>query len=918
MSKKPSPPVLSRRGFFITVCRMRSKRSLVACSIMLALAMLPVPAKSVERISWLVITAPGCESAVADLVKHRQNQGETVKSVKLTDIFASSPAGTPVYWQLWNYLNDNYKSMNLSQVLFVGDTNDIPMAKLYEEDYTDKQTNPRTTYTDVFYQMLGINWDKDKDGRLGEPTHDAIVFSPTIAFGRIPFSDPTIVAQVCKSIIGYDNSPYRKSILQAGSIYLYDKEDGDPSNTFTDGADMTEVIWKDTLQPHGFNRATMYEAEGLRPKNKPMPKSDKDLNQVNLMNYLTGMDFGMVNILAHGTPDRLNRRVWYPDENNDGVPQSSEIKHPELISADRLYGKTIRSSIVIATACSTANIAGGAETLATAMLKQGAGAYIGATTVNYFTPSWSKPSDGGNQTITYNLTKYYCEGESLGWAMARTMKQFYNEFSNKPYWSQIWASNVYSFILLGDPAMRLEPLQPKAAMPMTFNPPSLTIPAGDKDQTTLTFGIQSSKYELSLDYQSSQDGISVTFVKPNPLPNEQVTVIVSVTRNTQPKNYTIEINCASKTFEGHATLGIQVTAPRAGYTEVELLPDYIYAQQDQEFWVDLVIKPGQPVMSLSGSLQYDPTVLQLVDKRLGDFSTFDYMCVDWQVVPAPDKNRILFSFFRNNDRIGATSTDIAFSFCFRGKKESISDLIASPLDIKTPQQKSHIIAGNPSSRVKIHPQGMFLKVSSKTVNGDERVIQLTGTASPNQQLTINDELINMSTDGKFSKTYTLTRFKNEFVIKVDNIQVDVSGKILLDRALLFRKVVLWSSRKELAFRIGSKNAWNNGDCSKLDVEPQIISGSTMVPWRYISEQLGFKVSFNASTKQITAKRNGTTIVMTIGKTSATVNGASVTLSVAPVSKSGSTLVPLRFVGEAVGAEVGWKPQYQLATVFSPK
>lgn len=894
----------------------------MVAAIMLAAAALPGRTAGQEKVTWLVIAAPNCDTAVSDLVKHRQNQGESVKVVKVTDIISQSglPKNSPVYKKIWDYLNINYKEMELDYCLLVGNDTDIPMPKLYPADNQDNfsPTDPHPLYSDFYYQCLGIDWDKDKDGRLGEPKNDSITINPTISVGRIPFSEPVLIDKICQAIVGYDTSPYRRSIAQAGSMYLYDRELGDPYSTFTDGSDMMEKIWGDILLRAKFLRKTLYEEDGLRPKNKPLPKYDRALDSQNLIDIITNQDFGMLNILAHGETDRVNRKVWYNDENNNGIPDKNEIKMPELLSADQIIGKTVRTSVVISTACSTGSISGGTESLGTAFMRQGASAFIGATAMNYFMPSWKEPEDGGNQTITYNLTKHYCNGESLGWSLARTMKEFYSSFATKQLWADKWAQNVYSFILLGDPAMRLEPIQPKMNMPMNFDPPSLTIPAGEKDQVKLSFGIQSSRNELSLSY-SANPAFTVTFSVVNPLPGQTVNVIVSVPRSMIPGNYEIEISCLSSSHKGKSSFGVKILPPESGPTEIIMQPEYVYAVPKQEFWVDIIIKPTQPVRSMSGKIFYDSTLLELVDKRLGDFATFDYLCPEWQVVDLQYQNQISFSFFRNSG-IGATSTDVAVSLCFRGKKESTSDIYGLSFDIKTPANKSQIITGNPSTRVKVHPQGLSLTVSSKPTPGNDRQATLYGSTKPNQQLTIDGQLVTTASDGKFSKVVNLSRFKNDFVVMVNNQSVNpVDGTLVLDRVVIVRKLVIWPSRKELAFVIGSKNVWNNGNCSdKLNSEPLIISGSTMVPWRYISEQLGFIVGYDVKTKKITANKNGTSITMTVGQKNATVNGKQMTMQVPPTVRNGTTYVPLRFVGDSINAGIKWLPESKTALIYSPK
>lgn len=922
-------PVLSWQGFFITLEKMRLKIVLLTIFVLLATSAIPLPIMSTERISYIVIVAPGCETSVSELVKHRQNQGENVKVIKSRDILENSGNTTPGYKTIWNYLNSNQKPMGFTNTLLVGDVYDIPMPKLYPEDNIDQPSlNPigneihyGPMYSDFYYQVLGIDWDKDNDGRLGEPSDDGIVPIPTISVGRIPFSEPIVVKKICDKIISYDNSSLRKSVLQAASIYLYDKEDNDPTNVFTDGADMMEVIWNDILQKKGFgNRKTLYEAEGFRPKGSPKPRFDKELNSSNLLGMLTDFEFGLVSILAHGETDKVNRKIWYSDENGNGYPDGAEIKRPDLLTAEQVFGKQIKASVVVSTACSSANIVGGAASLGSTMLRQGAAAYIGATAINYFIPGWKRPDEGGNQTITYNLTKHYCEGETLGWSLARTMKEFYTTFSGTKAWSKRWTQNVYSYILLGDPLMRLDPLEKKSVMPMSFKPSTITFQAGDKGQTTLVFGIANSKDEIILE-TIADPRFSVTFFNQYPLySSQQVLIQVSAPKTMQVGRYQVEISCNSRTYFGKASFSVEITEPVSGFTELKLSPEYVYAKPNQEFWVDLIVKPTQPIMSISGILQYDPSLIELVDKRLGDFSTFDYSCPQWQVVDNKQTKQITFSFFRNNEKLGATSPDVAFSFCFKGKKESISDLVGISFDVKSPEKKNHIIPNGTASRIKIHPQGLHLSVSSKPNPANDRQVTLSGTAPLDQLLTIDGiGVIRLNSDGKFSVPIDLRRFKNDIVFKVSNLGSYGGVQAPIDRILLFRKTVFWPSRKELAFKIGSKIVWKNGQCANgLTVEPQVMKGSTMVPWRYISEEFGFKVDYNNTTKKITAKRNGTTIEMVIEQKQAYVNGVPKMMSVPPTAKSGTTLVPLRFVSESIGAETGWISSANVATVFFPK
>ena len=91
----------------------------------------------------------------------------------------------------------------------------------------------------------------------------------------------------------------------------------------------------------------------------------------------------------------------------------------------------------------------------------------------------------------------------------------------------------------------------------------------------------------------------------------------------------------------------------------------------------------------------------------------------------------------------------------------------------------------------------------------------------------------------------------------------------------------------------------------LDVPPQMINGRAMVPMRAIFEALGATVNWSESTRTVTGTKGNTSIILVINNTTAIVNGQPVTLEQPAVTINSRTLVPLRFVGEALGVQVNW-------------
>lgn len=100
----------------------------------------------------------------------------------------------------------------------------------------------------------------------------------------------------------------------------------------------------------------------------------------------------------------------------------------------------------------------------------------------------------------------------------------------------------------------------------------------------------------------------------------------------------------------------------------------------------------------------------------------------------------------------------------------------------------------------------------------------------------------------------------------------------------------------------------------LDVEPRRVNDRLLVPMRAIFEALGAEVFWDEATETVTGVRNGTTVVLKIGSSSATVNGREISIDTEPVIENGRTLVPVRFVAESLGAAVNWDEESKTAVI----
>ncbi|MDU4698167.1 MAG: N-acetylmuramoyl-L-alanine amidase family protein [Paenibacillus sp.] len=97
----------------------------------------------------------------------------------------------------------------------------------------------------------------------------------------------------------------------------------------------------------------------------------------------------------------------------------------------------------------------------------------------------------------------------------------------------------------------------------------------------------------------------------------------------------------------------------------------------------------------------------------------------------------------------------------------------------------------------------------------------------------------------------------------------------------------------------------------------IVGGNVMVPLRVVAEGLGYQVAWEKKSGTITISQEGTELKLTLGQTTATVGGQTVKLNSAPYLQEDSTLVPLRFVSEQMGMQVSWDNATKSAYLTSP-
>ena len=109
----------------------------------------------------------------------------------------------------------------------------------------------------------------------------------------------------------------------------------------------------------------------------------------------------------------------------------------------------------------------------------------------------------------------------------------------------------------------------------------------------------------------------------------------------------------------------------------------------------------------------------------------------------------------------------------------------------------------------------------------------------------------------------------------------------------------------ITLTIDSEVADNDGKEVLLVSPATIMDGRTLVPVRFVSEALGARVSWDSEERKVSISGDDMEIELRIDSNRAMVNGRVKILDSSPKIINNSTMVPIRFISEAMGSEVEW-------------
>lgn len=136
--------------------------------------------------------------------------------------------------------------------------------------------------------------------------------------------------------------------------------------------------------------------------------------------------------------------------------------------------------------------------------------------------------------------------------------------------------------------------------------------------------------------------------------------------------------------------------------------------------------------------------------------------------------------------------------------------------------------------------------------------------------------------------------------------------------LLMLVVLLWTLPGMGQASAASNSIFLDGQelTQPANAQAGLVNGSVMVPIRVISEGLGYEVGWEKQTGTVAIKQASRSLQLFIDNPNAVVDGSDVTLSAPPMLQGDTTLVPLRFIGEQMGLKVSWDNETKSAHLYS--
>jgi len=372
-------------------------------------------------------------------VSYKKNQGYNVKVVNIKEI-KEKTTGIDTPEKIRNWLIKNSQSDD-KYLILVGD----PIGK-YKLNSTEGDIPLRIAYpfshewiwnvpTLYYYSDLEGNWDKDKDGWYGEFNDDEIKLNPKFSVSLIPTSDINLISKIFNNIIEYENNYNIKStLLTMGDLFPVNMK-LEHGYICVDYSYLGEYL-KEKYLSDITEVSTLYEKEGLCSSSF---ECSMPLNGLNFTLSFKNKDLVISRLEGAG--------FWKEDTNKNNIPDQSEIIRKKIIDIDKIISDNPLKVFCLFDSWSADPFNG---TLKNLYLNNKIGFGIGFSSgaVMELNSDWF---DINNREYVDKLiilfTKFLTNGESIG----DSIKDIFNFYDKYKKIDEYDLMNLLGLTLYGDP-----------------------------------------------------------------------------------------------------------------------------------------------------------------------------------------------------------------------------------------------------------------------------------------------------------------------------------------------------------------------------------------------------------------------------------------------------------------------------------
>jgi hypothetical protein len=191
--------------------------------------------KTNDKYDMIIIAPSSYSSSLVNFIEHKNNLGISTIIVTLNDIYSGKyfeVQGRDDQEKIKYFIKDSMENWDITYVLFVGSSIDIPVRYCYNDDmygYEDRFVS-ELYYADIYEDNYNFSsWDSDGDGIFGEwrgnkAEDKPIDLKPDVYLGRLACLNTNEVETVVNKIINYekqlaDDSWFKRMVVVGGDTY---------------------------------------------------------------------------------------------------------------------------------------------------------------------------------------------------------------------------------------------------------------------------------------------------------------------------------------------------------------------------------------------------------------------------------------------------------------------------------------------------------------------------------------------------------------------------------------------------------------------------------------------------------------------------------------------------------------------------